>query len=662
MAIKISGSTIIDDSRVVVNADKIGIGTPSPNRDLEILSTNATGIGVSAASAQATDVNKAISVYNAGITSTFAVSYKGRVDAEEYYGTFKGNIDPGVPITNAGKIQIHHNSTNDFFNVPFFNRGLTNNTFQDIQYDGTNSLEYNPSLGNLRISSGAGITGLILRTTNNSFDRAISFQNSGGNYVGYLGMENIGSDDADMVFGVDFTNESVATNVTERLRITNAGITSVKGEDDQDNFIVDVSGTQFAVHTDATDGEISLRAQDGTPNNFSKFMTFFTQASGSAASERLRITSDGIVGIGTDDPSGAQKLNVYTDSNGTGGIIQITQDGTGDAAIDFQLKGTREYSLGIDNSDSDKFKLSSTAGLDSDTILTATTGGNVGIGTAAPDTTLHVFHSTTNNIALFESGDAFAAMGISDVNGSVSFLTTLGNLRIGVNGDAGTPGTNSTLAMAIRNNGNVGIKTDNPGAKLHIGPQNGDSTHHVYLASGNNDYGFLIDVQDYGAQNVPLRIFNRRNNNDTEVIRVTQDGDVGIGTESPTAPLHILRRVADTVGVTTLLTLHSTRNDMTPSSVSGGSLRFLNDDGNNSGEAFIQANTPSSYNPANEGNRERTVDFNFIQENAGTLNTNFTIKGQGNVGINQSDPQTILDIHTTTQGEVVRLRASNNTR
>ena len=303
MAIKISGSTIIDDSRVVVNADKIGIGTPSPNRDLEILSTGATGIGVSATSAQATDTNKAISVYNAGITSTFAVSYKGRVDAEEYYGTFKGNIDPGVPITNAGKIQIHHNSANDFFNVPFFSAGLTDNTFQDIQYDNTNSLEYNPSLGNLRVTSGAGITGLILRTTNNTFDRAIAFQNSGGNYLGYIGMADIGSDDADMVFGVDFTNESVADNVTERLRITNAGITSVKGQDDQDNFMVDVVGTQFAVHTDATDGEISLRAQDGTSSNNSKFMTFFTQESGSAAAERVRIASDGKVGIGTDSPN-----------------------------------------------------------------------------------------------------------------------------------------------------------------------------------------------------------------------------------------------------------------------------------------------------------------------------------------------------------------------
>ena len=52
MAIKISGSTIIDDSRVVVNADKIGIGAASPNFDLEILSGSATGIAVSATNTQ----------------------------------------------------------------------------------------------------------------------------------------------------------------------------------------------------------------------------------------------------------------------------------------------------------------------------------------------------------------------------------------------------------------------------------------------------------------------------------------------------------------------------------------------------------------------------------------------------------------------------------
>ena len=108
MAIKISGSTIIDDSRVIVNADKIGIGTPSPTRELSILSPspNPTGIGVIAVNSQGTSTNKAISVFNAGVTSTFSVSYTGSVTALEYFGTFKGSIDTGVAIENANNINI----------------------------------------------------------------------------------------------------------------------------------------------------------------------------------------------------------------------------------------------------------------------------------------------------------------------------------------------------------------------------------------------------------------------------------------------------------------------------------------------------------------------------------------------------------------------------
>ncbi len=79
---------------------------------------------------------------------------------------------------------------------------------------------------------------------------------------------------------------------TERLRITSSGQTKVTGADDQDNFIVDAAQTQFVIHQDTTDGEVSLRAQDGSGNNFTKFMTFFTE-NGSGPEERLRITSAG---------------------------------------------------------------------------------------------------------------------------------------------------------------------------------------------------------------------------------------------------------------------------------------------------------------------------------------------------------------------------------
>ena len=224
MAIKISGSTIINDSRILENADKIGIGTANPRYDLDIFaSSTPTGIAVSATNTQTTDTNKALSVFNNSNTNNFSVSYKGRVDAVEYYGTFKGTIDPSVPIENAAKIQIHHNSTNSFFNVPFFASGLADDSYQDLQYDNSDSLQYNPNTGRLRLNSSDGLDALTIRTTSNSSDRGIAFQESGNNYNGYIGMEDAGSDAAHMVFGVDNTNNSNVDSVEERLRITAEG-------------------------------------------------------------------------------------------------------------------------------------------------------------------------------------------------------------------------------------------------------------------------------------------------------------------------------------------------------------------------------------------------------------------------------------------------------
>ena len=99
----------------------------------------------------------------------------------------------------------------------------------------------------------------------------------------------------------DVTNVDSVGLITARsgIKVTGGGIdavgiTSITGADDTDNFVIDVSGgSQFVVHTDSSDGEISLRAQDGSGNNYSKYMTFFTQPSGAVAAPRLTITSSG---------------------------------------------------------------------------------------------------------------------------------------------------------------------------------------------------------------------------------------------------------------------------------------------------------------------------------------------------------------------------------
>ncbi len=62
----------------------------------------------------------------------------------------------------------------------------------------------------------------------------------------------------------------------------------------------------------------------------------FSTRTGGANYERLRIRHNGNVGISSDTPQA--KFDIYRDDTSNSGTIQITQDGAGDAAIDFQLK------------------------------------------------------------------------------------------------------------------------------------------------------------------------------------------------------------------------------------------------------------------------------------------------------------------------------------
>ena len=179
-------------------------------------------------------------------------------------------------ITSAGKIEVKGTRSGD------------------LQANDDDSLKLFTKSTTNAINRGAGIT--FYTHDGSGYEMGGTIQ---------VAKENADADDPKSYMRFSTQNGSTTT---ERLRIKSGGQTIVKGEDDQDNFMVDVAGTQFAVHTDGTDGEISLRAQDGSGSDNSKYMTFFTHPSGSAAEERIRITSSGDVGIGTASPT--EKLDV----------------------------------------------------------------------------------------------------------------------------------------------------------------------------------------------------------------------------------------------------------------------------------------------------------------------------------------------------------------
>ena len=130
----------------------------------------------------------------------------------------------------------------------------------------------------------------------------------------------------------------------------------------------------------------------------------------------LNVTG-GLVGIGTDNP--LQKLHIYADTGieTYGTQILLQQDGVGDVGIQFNLVGESNWTLGVDNSDNNKFKIESgnTIGGSNDFVIQSS--GNIGIGTDNPAHLLHLEGSSP--IIQFEDSDNAANI-YSLINGGGS--------------------------------------------------------------------------------------------------------------------------------------------------------------------------------------------------------------------------------------------------
>ena len=249
------------------------------------------------------------------------------------------------------------------------------------------------------------------------------------------------------------------------------------------------------------------------------------------------------VGIGTTTPS--NDLDVES-GDATKTAIEINNTSTGDPKINFQFGvSAPTFSIGIDNSDADKFKIGTSA-LETNTRLTIDASGNVGIGTTSPSTKLHL----DGTFRLVDGNQSNGKVLTSDANGVATWETASGgSLPAGTSGQTlRHDGTTWVANSTIFNNGtNVGIGTAAPNAPLQFANSIANRKIVLWDELNNNHqfHGFGINLNTLRYQipgTVDSHVFYAGTSSTTsnELMRITGTGFVGIGTASPTTNLHVV--------------------------------------------------------------------------------------------------------------------------
>ncbi|MCB9231678.1 MAG: tail fiber domain-containing protein [Bacteroidia bacterium] len=125
------------------------------------------------------------------------------------------------------------------------------------------------------------------------------------------------------------------------------------------------------------------------------------------------------VGIGIATP--AMKLHVEGNA-ATDGIIVNNNAANGDPVVQFRLNNATAFTMGVDDSNADKFMIGH-ATINTNTRITIESGGNIGIRTTAPGNMLHMTNGGAavgaTSMANFENADA-AGVALASRNSSTA--------------------------------------------------------------------------------------------------------------------------------------------------------------------------------------------------------------------------------------------------
>jgi len=501
----------------------------------------------------------------------------------------------------------------------------------------------------------------------NGVYKAIRSQSNGGSSVSEIRF--VETDGTNNNTAIAFATAPTAGGLTERMRVgpdghVGIGIVATErfhvfgtanGAAAQGPRInLQYSGTsggaesllQFLDFRGVVNSSLGSNLQDDGVGTAAAEMVFKTATAGTLT-ERLRINRNGAIAFSGASSYGSSGQVLQSNGNAAPTWTSSISGSAGQVSTVLQTASASYFPTFVD---------SNNASATAESFYTTSSftvnpqSGNVGIGTASPNSRLEVSQTLGTNAtlgAMITINPDFGSATTTGFGGSIVWRgRTAGNLNqvnaqisaytedTGDNGYAlgfyTTPnaGTGITQRMTILRGGNVGIGTTSPTALLQL--------------SSTGNPGLVFDGTNQGANLKRIRLvtqitaagdFAIQSMNDAGTVKSTNlyidsSGNLGIGTSTPNDKLHVQTQSS---------TAYDATNDQGQYG-SGAGITVTNMD--ETSQSFAQINLQVSGNSGRAVGRivairtaSATSDLAFVTENANTKAEKMRIFSNGNVSI-----------------------------
>jgi hypothetical protein len=610
---KFTGSTTLGDSQIFDNGTNVGIGTTT-DFGVKLAVSGNMHVTNSDARIRGGDTSGRVILSNSDTTAYVSINGSsnatpnniGIITNSAITFNTGGSYSESMRIASNGNVGI----------------GTQSPTFVTT---GTTTLDVNGSTGAAIYLRANIAQGSYLRQTSNNL---VIGNNTYGDIIYNTGFSEAMRVTADRLVGIGTQNPSALLSLQT---FNNYAAIFNTGNIPSSNTAIGIGGYTTSLGTSGG----TIRVYHNHGSTLASQMAFEVNGQ----EEKMRINSSGNVGIGTQNPS--SKLSLFDSS---------------DLWINIS-RGSSFVNIGVDATGTFYNTNSNHRFLYNDGINEAmriTSAGNVGIGTATPGNLLNTFiangaggfgkgvristgdgtyTSGHGGMLEFQNEDVMTAgiRGVRQSGWGSSLLFYVHNTSAGNTFD-------STFVerMRINENGNVGIGTTTPSAKLDV---RGDSGTSLRISSNDNYHIGALSWEDgtitlaaggYGSPDL------RFSTAGSEKMRITNAGNVGIGTNSPIRPLDVS---ADS-GANAINIRTRSANDY-------GVLSF-----SNSTASEIISNIYIHRTGTNIG------ALIFETNNGGAAAERMRINSSGNVGIGTTSPSGILHVNAGASADTnVRIQA-----